>query len=130
MKKLKWLCSYETIKFDTPDGDIHKGQYAVWEGRHIMRLHPENNHQFTILEAQDDQEFDIPKMIDGLEEIHVLEGEKMYYDEFELPEGRKLRMPSTQRKYRDLAVKNAPPRTKTATTQEITEFKKDDHLWQ
>lgn len=130
MAKLKWICSYETIKFDTPDGDIHRGQYAVWEGRHIMRLYPENNHQFTILEAQDDQEFDIPKMIDGLEEIQVLEGEKMYYDEFELPEGRKLRMPSTQRKYRDLAIKTSEPRKKDATLSQITKFKENDHLWQ
>lgn len=130
MKKLKWLCSYETIKFDTPDGDIHRGQYAVWEGRHIMRLHPENNQQFTILEKIEDVEIDIPKMIEGLEEVHVLDGEKMYYDEFELPDGRKYREASTQKKYRDLAVKTSEPRKKDATLSQITKFKENDHLWQ
>lgn len=130
MAKLKWLCSYETIKFDTPDGDIHKGQYAIYEGRHIMRLHPENNHQFVILEAQDDQDYDIPKMIEGLEEVQVIVGEKMYYDEFQLPDGRKYREASTQGKYRDLGLRHAGPRQKTVTKLQIDKIKEGDDQWQ
>lgn len=119
---LKWRLSYETIKFNTPDGDLSKGQYAVApKGGFYVRRHPQNNYQFLRAEKLD------PTL--DIEEVQIVEGESMFYDEFELPNKRILRFPSTQNDYRALAVKNASGRNKDVTSQEIQEITKDDDKW-
>lgn len=121
--KLRWIGSYETIKFDTPDGDLDLGQYAVSpKGGFFVRRHPKNNFQFINVEKLNEK-------IDT-QEVHILPGEFMYYDEFELPSKRTLRLPSSQTEYKGLAVKNAPERQKDLSLADIEKEQADDHKWQ
>ena len=115
--KNKWLCSYETLKFDTLDGDLDIGQYAVTEGGYYIRTKPKTESQFEFVK----KEYDVSK----LKEVRILEGEHCYYDEFLtavgaevlwgisedkiLPSGGKLRLQSTGKKYWDTArIKDYP----------------------
>jgi hypothetical protein len=130
---LKWLCSYETIKFDTVDGDLHKGQYAYDKEKNIyyIRTTPENNSQFSIFYPVDDsgKPTGIEEKIKSLIEVKIKDKEHMYYDEFVLPDGRLYRIPSAETSYKDLAKPAAPPKEKAVTSADITEIKKDDYLW-
>ena len=121
-QKLKWVCSYETLKFDTPDGDIDSGQFCRYRGKFLVRLHPKNNRQWSRVAELDTS---------GMKEIFLVEGENMYYDVFSLPDGRLLRLASRKEEYNSLrSVKNYPQPTKEVTDSEISFFTKDDHLWQ
>lgn len=128
---LRWIVSYETLKFDTVDGDLHKDQYAFYEGKYYIRNYPENNAQFSVYIPSDPDQssIDFAQLIAGKTEVHVIEGEHMYYDEFSLPDGRKYREASTKIKYNNLEKKNAGPRLKKVTDAEIVQVKKDDNLW-
>ena len=129
---LKWLCSYETLKFDTPDGELHADEYAIHEGRHLIRIHPENNEQFTIIEDYNLEHtplIDVQTATAGKQLVSVLPGQHMYYDEFALPDGRIFRTKSSKSEYESLAGKNAGKREKVVTDKEIKDIKKDDDLW-
>jgi len=113
--KNKWLGSYETLKFDTADGDLDFGQYAVVEGGNLVRTRPKDEAQFDFVEELDTE---------GLEEVNIIEGEHCYYDEFltakgaeavwaeipkEIPAGGIIRIRSNGKKYWDTArIKNHP----------------------
>jgi len=113
--KNKWLGSYETLKFNTADGDLDFGQYAVVEGGNLVRTRSKDEAQFDFVEELDTT---------GLEEVNIIEGEHCYYDEFltakgaeavwaetpkEMPEGGIIRIQSTAKKYWDTArIKNHP----------------------
>jgi len=113
--KNKWLGSYETLKFDTADGDLDFGQYAVVEGGNLVRTRPKDEAQFDFVEELDTE---------GLEEVNIIEGEHCYYDEFltakgaeavwaeipkEIPASGIIRIQSTAKKYWDTArIKNHP----------------------
>lgn len=131
MAKLKWIHSYETVKFNTPDGDMHKNQYAVIGETIFVRKHPENNNQFVALDPDNLMtNTELEALLATMEEILVVPGEKMYYDEFELPDGRKYRVSSSKKDYEDLAKPNAKAKEKTVTNAEIIEIKKEDDKWQ
>lgn len=129
--ELRWLYSYETVKFDTPDGDLHKGQYAEFKGNYFIRDHPENNAQPTIYRTEDDRgnKIDLKDIIKGLEKIEILKDEHMYYDVFELPDGRLYRAQSPKSSYDSLKVKNSPKVVKSVTEKDILKIKEKDHEW-
>lgn len=125
--KLQWLRSYETIKFDTPDGDINIGQYAKYKNNcYIVRTFQKNNGQFVILDPKEDSE--AHNKVKGLTEIHILQNEKMYYDEYLLPNNRILRVPSKQIEYNSLKRNKKPE--KDLSKKEIDDIAKEDEKWQ
>lgn len=130
MTDLKWVHSYETVKFDTEDGDLHKGQFAKYNGGHLIRVHPENNNQFVLAEKYyEGKDINIQDILSGLTEVSILAEENMYYDEFLLPNGRKFREKSTKQKYKDLSKPNAEKRTRKVTDSEINDIQKEDNQW-
>ena len=124
--KLKWLSSYETIKFDSLDGDLGKDEYAKHPLRSdtwFVRKHPKNNFQFLVTKDSAD--------ILGKMEIQIADPRGSYYDEFELPDKRTLRIPSTRKEYWDRGeLPDAPQPVKEVDDLEIAEIIKDDDLWQ
>ena len=119
---LEWKVSYETILFDTLDGDIDKDQFCRWKGGFLIRNNPKNNANNFFVERLD---------TDGMEEVFITDEKGAYYDEFILPSGRKYRIPSTKSNYDPMrTVKNYPQPSKEVTDTEITEIIKDDGLWQ
>ncbi len=129
--KNKWLCSYSTLIFDTPDGDLDFGQFALTENKkgYYIRTKPKNEAQFEIV----DLKYDVSK----LKEVKILSGHA-YYDEFltavgatilwavgsihagkdpsQLPSGSVFRIQSTAEKYDSLRiVKGAPQPSRTET---------------
>ena len=118
---LTWICSYETYKFNTADGDLGKGQYAKKGNRFIVRRHPKNNYN-TISVKQLNPQLDI-------EEVTIIENEHMYYDEFELPDKRILRIPSNKINYQALAGKNAGKLIKDINQSEVKNIVKNDKDW-
>lgn len=132
--KNKWLCSYETILFDTLDGDIDVGQYALDEDKvgYYIRTRPKTEAQFDWVPLVDDNgvEYDVSK----LTEVKIAKGHA-YYDEFltaagatnlwtatsihagkgpsQLPSGSVLRVQSNAKKYWDTAqIKGHPQPTR------------------
>jgi hypothetical protein len=92
---------YETLKFNTSDGDLHKGQYAIdANGNYLIRKHPENNYQWTVLDPYEVS--DIPQQIQGLTEVQVIPNEHCYYYEYKLGDGsgRIVRFQITGKKYK------------------------------
>lgn len=130
MPKLRHRVSYRTLKFDTPDGDLHDGQYAFYEDCYYVRLHPENNNQWVVLNEVLTPDIDIPATIAGLTEVHVLDGEHMYYDEFFLPNGRIFRRVLTKEDYEALALPDAPISSAILTMKDISDVQIKDVLWQ
>lgn len=132
MPSLKWLHSYETIKFNTSDGDLHKGQYGVSGDKIYIRDTPENNSNFKHLDPDGlmtKEEKDA--FLAGLERVDVIPGEYQYFNEFALPNGRRLRIRSTQKKYKDLGKVGALPRAeRVVSAADIVEIVKDDDKWQ
>ena len=122
--KLIWAVSYETILFDTVDGDLGKEQYAINpKGGWFVRKHPKNNHQFV--------NTDNPSDIVEKDEVQIMDMRGAYYNVFNLPNGRSLRIQSTHEKYNGLRyVKDYSQPKKSVADAEIAEITKDDHLWQ
>lgn len=120
---LKWRHSYKTVKFNTADGDLSKGQYAKHpvSGWYVRR-HPKNNFQFLHV-------WELDPALDTEEVAHI-PGQYAYYDEFIDPVNKRIiRLPSTSQAYSALAIKNASPLSKDLTNNEITQIKKDDKNW-
>ena len=121
MQSLTWFRSYETIKFNTPDGDIDVGQYAVSEsGRFIFRREQKNNGNTR----NEKQKYSI---ID-LTEVSFDPTERTYYHEFLLPDGRIYREKTTKESYMVINNNNKNP-VKEMTDQDIKKIKDDDKLW-
>ena len=134
---LKWRRSYQTIKFDTPDGDLDKDQFAVNPKggtfvknsgievnvpRWFIRNAPKNNSNFATT--------DDPKDIDGKTEVGIISFDGAFYDEFVLPDERVYRIPTTNQKYTEVSfVKDTPQPSKIVDDTEILEIIKDDSLW-
>lgn len=127
MPTCKWRCSYETYKYDTPDGELHKDQYAFTGTVYLIRSHPENNNQPTTLDPRED--IDWEKKIAGLTEVSILPDQHTYYDEFILPDDRIYRVLATKTKYDKLKTKSQKIANKSLTNAEIVDIKKDDDKW-
>lgn len=124
MAKLTWRVSYETFKFDTPDGELHKDQYAKYGDVYLIRNHPENNNQPTIIDPRED--LDWQTKIAGLTEVNILENEKMYFEEFLLPNNRIFRQNITKNKFIKTFTKIPE---KEISNAEIANIVKDDSKW-
>lgn len=133
MTLLKRPFCYETLRFDTTDGDLHKGQYAIDEnGNYLIRKHPENNYQWIVLDPYEVS--DIPQQIQGLTRVRVIPNEHCYYYEYYLTDGsdRVVRFPIASKKYKDYGKEKAnvlgdePKPNK----KQINDIKKKDSLWQ
>lgn len=130
MPSLKWLGSYETIKFDTADGELHKGQYARDGDNIYIRNKPENNAQFSLFDYDNLLTVEErARELSTMTEVHILPNEHLYFDEYALPDGRVYREKSDEKSYKDLALKDAKPKTKNITNAEIAKIKKDDGKW-
>lgn len=130
--KNKWLCSYETIYFSTPDNDIDIGQYALDEdgAGYYIRTRPKGEAQFDWVDLTYD--------ISGLTEVKAKPKNYTYYDEFltaqgatelwtptseyymvdpsQLPSGCVVRIQSEADKYKKLGtVPNEPQPERTET---------------
>jgi hypothetical protein len=129
----KWLCSYETLLFDTTDGDLTTKQYAP-DGNgtgYYVRTKPATEAQF--------ERVDLNYKLAGLKQVNIVPYAHAYYDEFltaqgavdlwtpaskyymvdppQLPSGDVIRRPSTGFVYWDTAnVKNHPQPIKTEIT--------------
>ena len=133
--KDKWLCSYETLLFDTSSDDMEIGYYAVDEtGKGFYyRNRPAEEAQFEWT--------DNANVIKGLVQVAILPGHT-YYDEFltaqgavdlwtdtsafymvdpsQLPSGGVLRVQSNAKKYWDTAqIANYPQPEKTEIVTKI-----------
>ncbi len=75
--KNKWLGGYETLKFDTDDGDIGLDEYCVTTGGYYIRTKPKDESQFEFVETLDTK---------GLKEVHIIKGH-CYYNEFLTADG-------------------------------------------
>lgn len=128
MPKFLRKVSYETVKYDTPDGELHKGQYATDGLIYFVRNHPENNFQPDIIDPREDKDWQVK--IQGLTKVDILPGEEMYFDEFTLPNGRVYRVKSTREKYYDQTRAGGKIPEVSLTAIQITNISKDDHLWQ
>ena len=125
----KWLSSYETLLFNTPDGDVDIGQYAL-DGTgtgYYIRTKPKTEGQFDHVDLTYD--------VSGLKRVNIKSG-YAYYDEFltavgatnlwakysiyagydpsQLPSGSVLRIQSNAKKYWDTAqLKDYPQPSRT-----------------
>lgn len=122
--KLQWRMSYETLKYDTPDGELHKGQFAKHGSVYLVRNHPENNNQTVVIDPRDDPDYLVK--LQGLVEVGIVEGEHMYFEEFLLPSNRIVRLPIARSKY--LLAKDKIP-MKDLTAKQIADIVKDDDKW-
>lgn len=107
MKNYKWLYSYETLKFDTPDGGLHSGEYAVVSDSVNDKLGT-----FLIDDPSGKSDFIRVKILPiGLTEIHIL-GSRAF-DIFEDPDTKKrFKEKCGLEDYKNLALKDAGPRIK------------------
>ena len=103
-KNYKWLYSFATYAFDTPDQNIHLGEYALANdelGGYLIH-NPKRPDNFLRVQTLD---------VTGLTEVHQA-GQKAY-DVFEDPDtGNKEYYPCDLQVYRDLAKPNAESRIK------------------
>lgn len=121
MTKSVWYRSYETCKFNTPDGDIDVGQYAVSEsGRFIIRREQKNNGN-TLNEKQKNAVLD-------LQEVTFSPIERKYFHEFLMADGRIYRIETAKDEYYNIAKNNIIPQ-KELTDVEMSKIKQDDLLW-
>lgn len=92
--KLQWRCSYETLKYDTLDGDLDFNQYAE---------HP--NGKSYIIRTKEKKEWNTKKInkenfdIIKLQKVNIVIGELMVYDEFFLPNGKIIRVMGNKTDY-------------------------------
>ena len=109
--KLQWICGYETLLFDTPSGDLEEGQYAISEdGNKVFYRPSERPKEEFNFRAVKAGELDVS----GMQQVNIIG--KAYYNEFLLPNGKKIRERTTAKAYWDAAtIKNHPQPTKEIT---------------
>ena len=104
MKNYKWLYSYETYGFDTIDGNLHHGEYALPNDDlgGFLIFDPKNSSNFFRV-----QELDITRM------TQVNRVTNRAFDIFEDPDTKtKERYSCNLQVYKDLALRGAGPRIK------------------
>jgi len=117
--KNRWLCSYETLRFDTSDGDIDIGQYALINKGYYIRTKSKDEGQFDRVDSD--------YKVAGLKKVKLVVGEHCYYDEFRGADGKTIRIQSTGKKYWDTArIKNHPQPERVEMVEEIPVFSEDE----
>lgn len=106
-QEMRWIQSYETVQFNTQDGDLGMDEYAVkGEGEWFVRTVPKENGQFGSTNSFDD--------LKGKKEVEVVCERCAYYSEFSTRKGERVRVPYEADKYQALKeVKNAPQPKRT-----------------
>lgn len=109
-KDLKWLCSYETYKFDTLDGALHLGEYAIFPpGDRFIIVNPVQPTEIVC--GQNDYLVVSELDVTGLTEVHI-DGRRAF-DVFEDPDTKERQKTAVSLEtYHDLAKPGAGPRTK------------------
>lgn len=103
------IVSYETVMFDTLDGDLDLDQYAVNPaGGYFIRTVPKDQGNFNI--AYDSA---TSSPIVGKTEVKLVCEKCAYYQNYVAYDGTMKRAPYDQLQYQTLATKDAPPATKT-----------------
>ena len=103
------IVSYETVRFDTSDGDIDLNEYALNpSGGFYIRRVPKDEGNFSIVP---DSATSSPTV--GKQLVSVLCERCAYYQEFQGFDGTKKRIQYTQKAYKDLGKKDAKPATVT-----------------
>ncbi len=113
----KWLSSYETLRFNTVDGDLGIDQYALDETGvgYYVRTKSKDESQFEYVESSHN--------ITGLEKVELVIGEHCYYDEFRDAKGETVRIQTTGKKYWDITrIKNYPQPKRTELVDELPNF--------
>jgi hypothetical protein len=108
----KWIFSYEDYAFDTLDGSLHKGEYALANDSLSNDERPVGG-AYLIHNPNDPMSFIRVKTLDttGMTEVHRVENRA--FDVFQDPDtGKRERYKCDLKVYRDLAKKGAGPRTK------------------
>lgn len=93
--EMQWAVSYETVKFDTHDGDLGLNQYAVknknsWYVREV----PKNRGNFTSTSSL--------SAIKGKEKVNLVCVECAYYSEFLSRSGKRIRVRMNKQRYNAL----------------------------
>jgi hypothetical protein len=97
--KNKWICSYETVRFDTVDGDLSKGQYAQADANSYYIANPVSGYNFLTVPKD---EIDIS----GMTEVKIRG--KAYYSVFKSAKKERVRVRYDAEKYNALRyTKNA-----------------------
>ena len=133
---MQWRCSYETVLFDTNDGDLGKNEFCYRGKKWIkvvgsddqlvdswwVRKHPKNNFNFVITTD--------PSDIAGKKEVFVSDPKGAYYDEFILTKDRILRRPSIKNEYYKLQIKDQKQPEVELSKTEVADVIKEDSSWQ
>ncbi len=99
--QLKWIKSYETVGFDTPDGDLGEDEYAEdpeFPGTFAVRSVSKTGGMFERVGLPVGRDVDLT----GKRKVSIIG--KAYYDEFLLPDGRVFRRPSTAEAYWEMCL--------------------------
>ena len=107
MEQLTYLCSYETLKFDTISGDLEKGQYAENGKYHYFNPEDLDKEEYrNIIGVEKDSE-----SLVGFEKKNIL-NEKAYYQKFQDQYGAIKRYSMTEEEYITLSIKGSLVPTK------------------
>ena len=108
--EMKWVVSYETIAFDTADGDLALDEYAISDNGWYIRTVPKEEGQFDGTEN--------PQDIIGKKEVKIRREGRAYYDEFF--DGQKIvRVQSEKTKYDGLRYTKDYPQPKKQKLENI-----------
>ena len=104
-QEMKWIVSYETVAFETLDGDLGLDEYAIaGEGEWYIREVPKEEGQFISTTTE-------PK---GKTFVPIRCEKCAYYSEFRLKSGEKVRESFDENSYKRLGtVKDEPQPTKS-----------------
>src|SRR3990167_2839748 len=109
--EMKWVNSYETVAFETSDGDLGMNEYAIArEGEWYIREVPKNERQFVSTTS--------PSAIVGKQEVFVTNG-NAYYSRFENKNGDVLRYSMSKTEYDGLRYIPEYPQPKKRELQSI-----------
>ena len=125
---LVWVGSSETVWFDTPDGELAEGQYAVFKNGFLVRRVPPNADGVSFVRRLD-------PAIDTTE-VAIVPGRKKWHHTFAIPGSLPLRGTGVPyRKWRigtteaGFGLTRLQPPSRTATEEEIVNLTAGDARW-
>mgnify|MGYP007031186492 CR=1 FL=1 len=111
-KNYKWVYSYENYSFNTIDGDLHVGEYALANDSLSDNTGPFGG-KYLVYDPKDPKSFLRIKDLSASHIVEIQRGLNRAFDVFEDPDTKKQeRFDCDLQCYRDLVLKGAGPRTK------------------
>lgn len=104
---MDWIRSYETLAFDTSDGDLGMNDYAIYGIKHngnpiyLVRTHPKDDRQWEITSRDED--------ILGKTEVDIVCDACKHYSEFRGKRGEVIRVPMASSEYERIKLKDELP---------------------